>query len=90
MCNVMGARRGGICHTTLVPITTSVVAGPGRLESSAEANHWQLCNHIESDPFLDTQWFEAVLEQLHVQAYPQAATRPPRLIAGDLPSIFET
>ena len=56
----------------------------------AEANHWQLCKHIESDPFLDTQGFEAVLEQLHVQAYPQAATRPPRLIAGDLPSIFET
>ena len=50
---------------------------------------WQLCKHIESDPFLDGQGFEAVLEQLHVQAYPQAATRPPRLTAGDLPDLRE-
>ena len=33
--------------------------------------------------------FEAVLELLHVRAYPDARTRPPRLHTGELQSILE-
>ena len=49
----------------------------------------ELCRHIEADPCLDVEGFEAVLEQLHVRAYPDARTRPPRLTAGELQSILE-
>jgi hypothetical protein len=45
---------------------------------------FELCKLIEADPFLDAQGFTAVLERLHVQAYPNASTRPARLTAGDL------
>ena len=50
----------------------------------------ELCRHIEQDPCLDVEGFEAVLEQLHVRAFPNASTRPPRLHTGELQSIFET
>ena len=40
---------------------------------------WQLCRHIEPDPFLDGEAFEHELEQLHQAAFPQASSRPPRL-----------
>ena len=49
----------------------------------------ELCRHIETNPCLDVEGFEAVLEQLHVWAYPEARTRPPRLTAGELQSILE-
>ena len=50
---------------------------------------FELCKVIEENPFLDVQSFEAVLERLHVRAYPNASTRPPRLTAGDLPDLRE-
>jgi hypothetical protein len=43
---------------------------------------FELCRHIEADPFLDAQGFEAALERLHDQAYPVASTRPARLHTG--------
>ena len=49
----------------------------------------ELCRHIEQDPCLDVEGFEAVLEQLHVRAFPNASTRPPRLTAGEIVSILE-
>ena len=54
-----------------------------------EGIFFELCREIEHDPFLDGQGFQSVLERLHVQAYPVASTRPPRLTAGDLVDIRE-
>ena len=45
---------------------------------------YQLAKQIEICPFLDVQGFEAVLDQLHVQAFPDATARPTRPTAGDL------
>jgi hypothetical protein len=50
---------------------------------------YELCRHIESDPCLDSEGFQSVLERLHVRAFPQASTRPPRLTAGDIPDPRE-
>jgi hypothetical protein len=50
---------------------------------------FRLAREIEADPFLDTQGFEAVLDRLHVQADPEARSRPPRLHTGPLQSILE-
>ena len=50
---------------------------------------WRLCRHIEANPFLDNEGFDAALERLHDQAFPNAATRPPRLTAGDFPDPRE-
>jgi hypothetical protein len=45
---------------------------------------FELCKRIESDPFLDREGFEAVMERLHRAAWPDAKGRPARLAGGDL------
>jgi hypothetical protein len=42
------------------------------------------CNRIEEDPCLDNEGFQAALERLHCKAYPDAATRPTRLIGAEI------
>jgi hypothetical protein len=49
----------------------------------------QLADQIERDPFLDSRGFEAVLDRLHVAAFPNASTRPPRLQAEQLETFLE-
>jgi hypothetical protein len=55
----------------------------------AESLFFELCREIEADPFLDREGFQSVLERLHCAAYPNPATRPPRLNAGELETILE-
>ena len=43
----------------------------------------------EADPFLDVDGFERILDQLHVKAFPDAKTRPPRLYAHELEDVRE-
>ena len=47
--------------------------------AATKINALVLVRHIEANPFLDNEGFERALEQLHVRAFPNAATRPPRL-----------
>ncbi len=55
----------------------------------ANDHFFALCKLIESDPYLDREGFETTLERLHCAAYPNPATRPPRLNAGELETILE-
>ena len=57
--------------------------------AATKINALELVRHIEANPFLDNEGFERALEQLHVRAFPNAATRPPRLHTGQLQSILE-
>ena len=49
----------------------------------------KLADQIEADPFLDVDGFERILDRLHVKAFPDAKTRPPRLYAHELEDVRE-
>jgi hypothetical protein len=50
---------------------------------------FRLAREIEANQFLDNEGFDRALERLHRAAYPVAATRPPRLTAGEIETILE-
>jgi hypothetical protein len=50
----------------------------------AEDIFLRMIKRIEPDPCLDNAQFEAALEQLHLDAYPDAKGRPARLTTGEV------
>ena len=60
----------------------------GDTQASADA-FYRVSELIEENPFLDVAGFEAVLDWIHVRAYPDASKRPARLQASERVSILE-